>query len=175
MNTTPRLSRFALVPILCCLGTAQAWADDGVGGNETTVDRVVTGDAWTVLVAEPVQLPEGASCIATGSADAQNPNNGINRQYRFTLTMDNLNPGVGGPFERTVEFDANTVGVEEVSSTATFRNKPAGLHTIRWLARAIPMAPNMIVTDSSMTFDCSGTLLNPADLLDSVDELGDED
>ena len=129
-----------------------------------------------MLVSESVQLPaNGGSCIATGSADAQNPNNGFNRQYRFTLSIDNPNPAVGGAFERTVEFDANGVGMEEVSSTATFRSKPSGVHTIYWLARAIPAAPNMTVTDNSMTFVCSGTLLDPFDLIDSIDGPGDGD
>lgn len=173
MNTTTRLFRFALVPILCCLGAAQAWAQDiGVGGDETTLDRMVTSSvAWTVLVSEPVQLPNGGGhCVVTGSADARNPNNGNNRQYRFTLSMDNMNPAVGGAFERTVEFDANAVGMEEVSSTAIFDDKPAGNHTIYWLARKTAgMSPNMTVTDNSMTFVCSSNLLDP------LDGLGDGD
>jgi hypothetical protein len=166
MNTITRLTRFALVPILCCLGAAQAWAQDiGVGGDETTADRLVTSSvAWTVLVSEPVQLPNGGGhCVVTGSADAKNPNNGNNRQYRFTLSMGNANPAVAGAFERTVEFDANAVGMEEVSSTAIF-TKPAGVHTIYWLARkTVAAAPNMTVTDNSMTFVCSSNLLDPLD------------
>jgi hypothetical protein len=162
MNTITRLSRFALVAALCCVCAAEAWAD-GVGGDETTTNRVVnSSNAWTVLVSEPVQLPAGGSCIATGSADAKNPNSGNNRQYRFTLALV-PNPAVDGPFERTVEFDAFAVGMEEVSSTAIFSSKPPGAYTIYWLARTIQNAPAMTVTDNSMTFVCSTNLLDPMD------------
>ena len=142
-----------------------AWADNGIGGDETVNDRIVNSSAaWTVLVAEPFQLVEdGTSCIATGSADALNPNNGANRSYRFTLSIDNPNPAIDGPFERSVEFDAAMVGKEEVSSTATFRLLQAGVHTIYWLARKGNGTPNMIVSDNSMTFVCANNLLDPFD------------
>jgi hypothetical protein len=140
-------------------------ADNGIGGDETVNNRLVnSSNVWTVLVAEPFALAEdGGSCIATGSADAGNPNNGANRQYRFALSIDNANPPVDGPFERTVEFDANSVGREEVSSTATFRFLQAGVHTIYWVARKIGNVPNMTVSDNSMTFVCMNALLDPFD------------
>lgn len=163
-----RSSLALIVAAFCAQG---AWADDGIGGDETINDRIVNSqNVWTVLVSEPFQLvKDGSSCIATGSADAVNPNNGANRTYRFTLSIDNANPAVDGPFERSVEFDANMVGREEVSSTATFRLLPAGNHTIYWLARKGGAIPNLTVSDNSMSFTCSDSLLDP------FDGLGDGD
>jgi hypothetical protein len=165
MRTVPRSSRFVPLAVLCLFRAAGVLADNGIGGDETVNNRLVnSSNVWTVLVAEPFALAaDGGSCIATGSADAVNPNNGANRQYRFALSIDNANPAVDGPFERTVEFDANGVGKEEVSSTATFRFLQAGNHTIYWLARKINNVPNMTVSDNSMTFVCMNALLDPFD------------
>jgi hypothetical protein len=161
---TNMIVRSALALLASAACATAGWADNGLGGDETTTDRSVNSNAaWTVLVAEPFQLlADGTSCIATGSADALNPNNGANRQYRFTLAIDAM-PAVDGPFERTVEFDANFTAREEVSSTAIFRLLPAGNHTIYWLARKIGAVPNLNVTDNSMTFVCMNALLDPFD------------
>src|SRR5262245_17214371 len=171
MSIVRRSSGWAAFPALCLLHAAGAFADNGVGGDETVNNRIVNSNAvWTVLVSEPFALMKDAgSCIATGSADAVNPNNGNNRQYRFALSIDNANPAVDGPFERSVEFDANMVGREEVSSTATFRLLQAGNHTIYWLARKGGAIPNLTVSDNSMSFVCSDILLDP------FDGLGDGD
>jgi hypothetical protein len=154
--------------VVCSLSATGALADNGLGGDETTTDRVINGTAWTVLVSEPIALAsEGTSCIATGSADARNPNVGPNRLYQFTLSIDNPAPALHSAFERAVEFDANQVGKEEVSSTATFRLLQAGVHTIYWLARKDTAAtPNLTVTDNSMSFVCLNNLMD-------LDGLGD--
>jgi hypothetical protein len=164
MNSARRAC-LALLPLVCGLHAAGVWADNGVGGDETVNNRLVNSSAmWTVLVAEPFSLAgDGTNCIASGSADAVNPNNGGNRQYRFALSIDNANPGVDGPFERTVEFDAGSVGIEEVSAMAIFRLLPAGNHTIYWLARKIGAVPNLTVSDNSMHFVCANSLLDPFD------------
>ncbi len=161
MNRKIRLSRYALAPVLCCLCAAVAWADNGVGGRATTVNISVNSSmAWTVLVAETFTVIDETTCVATGSADALNPNNGFNRQYRFTLALI-PNPGINGRFERTVDFDMNGVGREEVSSTAIFGPLDPGTYTIHWLARKVAAgAPNLNVTDNSMTFVCSNNLLH---------------
>lgn len=161
MNKGIRLSRFVLVPVLCCLGAAVAWADNGVGGRATTVDVSVNSSvAWTILVAETFTVIDDTTCIATGSADALNPNTMNNSQYRFTLALI-PNPGINSRFERTVEFDINGVGREEVSSTAIFSPLDPGTYTIHWLARKVAAgAPNLNVTDNSMTFVCSNNLLH---------------
>jgi hypothetical protein len=153
----------ALAALFLCAGAARA--DNGIGGDETTADRVVnSSNVWTVLVAEPFQLVNDiSSCIATGSADAQNPNNGNDRLYRFALSIDNANPVIDGPCERTVDFDVNANKMEEVSSTCTFRELAAGNHTIYWLARKTPNTPNMLVIDNSMTFTCHNSLMDPFD------------
>ena len=164
MNAARRV-RLALLPLVCGLHAAAVLADNGVGGDETINNRIVNSNAmWTILVAEPFALAgDGSNCVASGSADAVNPNNGANRQYRFALSIDNANPAVDGPFERTVEFDAAGVGIEEVSSMAIFRLLPAGNHTIYWLARKIGGAPNLTVSDNSMHFVCANSLLDPFD------------
>lgn len=142
------------------------FADQGVGGDETRVNRLVNSNAnWTILTSEFFQLQSDSFCIATGSADSQNPNNGNNNNYRFTLSLDNPNPAVDGPCERQVEHDANAQHTEEVSSTCTFRGPnniyiPAGNHRIYWLARIIGAAPVMTVPDNSMTFVCQDVLLD---------------
>lgn len=165
MGTVLRSFRLAPLAALCLFHATGVLADNGIGGDETVNNRLVnSSNVWTVLVAEPFALAADAgSCIATGSADAVNPNNGGNRQYLFALSIDNANPAVDGPFERTVEFDANSVGREEVSSTATFRFLQAGNHTLYWLARKTNNVPNMTVSDNSMTFVCMNALLDPFD------------
>jgi hypothetical protein len=161
MRKTDMLYRFALVPVLCCLCATEVWADNGVGGRATTVDVLVTSNVmWTPLVAETFTVIDETTCIATGSADALNPNVMNNSQYRFTLALI-PNPGVNSRFERTVEFDINGVGREEVSSTAIFGPLDPGTYTIHWLARKVAAAaPNMTVTDNSMTFVCNSNLLH---------------
>lgn len=141
-----------------------AMAVNGVGGDETIVNEAVVGMPWRVLVHERFQTNVTTNCVATGSLDAINPNNGDNRQYRFTLTLDNQMPPINGACERTVEFDEHgndDQNIEEVSSTCIFRNIPPGNHTINWLARAATAAtPAMTVADSSMTFVCNQNLLD---------------
>jgi len=156
-----RLAACALLA-LCASG---ARSDEGSGGNETKTDRVVNSNAaWTVLVSKSFSLAsDDDSCVVIGSAEAINPNNGNDRQYRFSLAIDNSNPGVDNAFERLVEFDANTVGREEVTSTATFRLLQSGNHTIYWLARKISGAPNLTVSDNSMSLVCASSLLDPID------------
>lgn len=143
-----------------------AFADQGVGGDETNVNRIVNSNAaWTILTSEFFQLQSDSYCVATGSADSENPNNGNNNNYRFVLTIDNPNPVVDNPCERQVEHDAAAQRTEEVSSTCTLRGPngmhiQAGNHRIYWLARKIGAAPNMTVTDNSMTFVCQNDLLD---------------
>lgn len=140
-----------------------AAADRGVGGDETNADRVVpSANAWTILTAEPFQtMNDITHCVATGSADAQNPNMGNSNLYRFTLSIDTINPAVDGACERTVAFDGGITRIEEVSSTCAFRNLSTGNHTIYWLARKVAAgAPNLTVTDNSMTFVCLNNLLD---------------
>lgn len=153
-----------LVSALLAGMSPQAAADFAVGGDETNVNRFVPFDnAWTVLVAEPfVTTSNITHCIATGSADAQNPNMAGNNRYRFVLTIDNAAPPIDSACERTVAFDNGAIqSMEEVSSTCTFRNLPAGGHTIRWLARkVVGTVPALIVTDNSMTFVCQDRLLD---------------
>lgn len=144
----------------------QASAEFAVGGDETNVDQVVPSAAmWTVLTDEPFQtMANDTHCIATGSADALNPNMMDDSRYRFVLSVDNQQPAVNGACERSVEFDmhgADAQHIEEVSSTCTFRHLGAGNHTIYWLARKSGAgAPNLTVDDNSMTFVCMNNLLD---------------
>ena len=145
---------------------SQTHAEQAVGGDETNNNRLVdSSNTWTVLTEEPFILTKDSYCVATGSADSENPKNGNNRNYRFVLSLDDVNPTVDSPCERTVEHDANTQNIEEVSSTCTFRHGdigpiPAGLHTISWLARKVDASPNMTVRDNSLTFICQEDLLD---------------
>lgn len=166
MKTILTSSAFVLVATLG-VASMQAAADNFVGGDETIVnDLVPAAGVWTVLVAEPMTLADvNTHCVATGSADALNPNAGSDNQYRFILSIDNANPPIttaGGACERTVEFDAHgafSQNMEEVSSTCTFRDLGQGFHTIYWLARKnVGGAPNLIVDDSSLSFACQSNL-----------------
>lgn len=159
MNKTTMFTAAAV----CLLGSLSASADFGVGGDETNNDRLVPSAAvWTVLVAEPIQIANQAThCVATGSADAQNPQLGADNGYRFTLSVDNMQPAVDGPCERTVEFDNGGIRVKEVSTTCPLRNLAPGVHTIYWLARkAAPASANLTVADNSMTFVCMNQLMD---------------
>lgn len=156
-------SSAVLLSATLAVASLQASADLAVGGDETNVNRVVPGAAiWTILTAEPFQtVGNDTHCVATGSADALNPNMGNNHQYRFVVSIDNLNPAVNGACERTVEFDAFAQHIEEVSSTCTFRHLAAGNHRIFWLARKVVAgAPALTVDDNSMTFVCQNNLLD---------------
>lgn len=166
MKTILTSSAFVLVATLGA-ASMQAAADNFVGGDETTVNELVpAAGAWTVLVAEPMTLAGvNTHCVATGSADALNPNSGVDNQYRFVLSIDNANPPItatGLACERTVEFDQQGVfsqNTEEVSSTCTFRDLDQGFHTIYWLARkGVGGATNLTVNDSSMSFVCQDNL-----------------
>lgn len=156
-------SAFVLSAMLAGV-SPQAAADFAVGGDETNVNRIVPFDnVWTTLVAEPfVTNANITHCVATGSADALNPNMAGNNRYRFVLTIDNAMPPVDTACERTVAFDNGAIqSMEEVSSTCTFRNLTAGGHTIRWLARKmVAAAAPLTVTDNSMTFVCQDRLLD---------------
>ncbi|HTP07450.1 MAG TPA: Kazal-type serine protease inhibitor domain-containing protein [Anaerolineae bacterium] len=141
-------------------------AESRVQGAKTNANITVTSErAWTVLSSATVRIPEGEGwqCVATGSADGKNPANGtIDNQYRFTLSIDNVNPAVDGPCERTLQFNDNG-GVrdtiyDDVNSTCSFNNIRSGNRVIRWLARKTeknPDAPNLIVLDNSLTVVCS--------------------
>ncbi|HVK99592.1 MAG TPA: hypothetical protein VM553_07270 [Dongiaceae bacterium] len=170
MNTL-KLTALLSAPLM--FASFYAFGEQAVGGDETNINRVVTSAAaWTVLSREPIHLDMFSYCISTGSADSQNPNNGVDNNYRFVLSLNNPNPPLDGPCERQVEHDANTQRTEEVSSTCTFRGPnaqgiPPGNHVFYWLARKIGAAtPNMTVTDNSFTFVCQHDLLDldgPAD------------
>jgi hypothetical protein len=165
MQTTLTAAVLALSATLTLVSMPAA-ADLAVGGDETNVDRVIPSAAvWTILTAEPFQtMANDTHCIATGSADALNPNMADDSRYRFVLSVDNQNPAINAACERTVEFDTHGTDaqhVEEVSSTCTFRHLGAGNHTIYWLARKVGAAtPNLTVDDNSMTFVCMNNLLD---------------
>jgi hypothetical protein len=155
-----------LMSAILASASVQAWADRGVGGDETNVDVFVL-NAWTVLTSEPFDIVNNIThCVATSSADALNPNMGDDNLYFFTLSIDNANPMLDGDCERTIEFDANGTNaqrVEEVSTTCTFRNIQPGLHEIFWLATGVGGAPVMTVADNSFTFVCANRLIDPID------------
>lgn len=159
---------FSILTYLALTAGSMPVLAEGVGGDETNVDRTVIDGSWTVLVAEPILIMEGPThCVATGSADARNPDSGDDNRYRFALSIDNANPPLDGACERSVEFDQNDHNngqlVEEVSSTCTFRNLNQGMHTIYWLARKQPLVgggPDMTVADNSLTFVCHKRLMD---------------
>jgi hypothetical protein len=140
-----------------------------VNGAQSNVDVIVKSSAaWTVLSSKDFNTPnpQGA-CTLVGSADAKNPSNKtINNQYRFTLGLDNANPAVDGACERLLEFDDNgkpTIiddeSTKQIGSTCNYLGVGAGKHTYYWLARKIANAPNLPVTDNSMTISCTDNAL----------------
>lgn len=102
-------------------------------------------------------------CIATGSSDGINPGVARAHQYRFTLSLDNLNSPVNTGLERTLEFRNQAVGasalpdnrVKESTSTGGVFVTGGGFHAIRWQARKIASAANMTVADSSLSVVCT--------------------
>lgn len=165
------VSRMLSSAVVLTIGSAQVMAASGVGGDETNVDAVVMSSGnWTVLLSEQFSnAAPNTHCVATGSADAMNPVAGDDNRYRFVLSINDPNPPIDGPCERSVEFDENGTDaqhVEEVSSTCTFRHVEVGSPTIFWLARKVPKAggtPNLTVSDSSMSFVCLNNLLDTFD------------
>jgi hypothetical protein len=135
-----------------------------VNGVQTTTNVTIkSSTVWTVVSAKPFNTPNPQTCTVSGSADASNPNKKtLDNQYRFTLTMDNANPGIDGGCERLLEFDDNASiddeDTKQIGSTCLFTNVGAGQHTVRWLARKVaktPAAPDMVVTDNSLTISCT--------------------
>ncbi len=161
------LTVLSVLPVWLALISFKASAE-GVEGSRTTANIVVTNAAaWTTLSSSTVVIPAGQTwhCIATGSADGLNPANvnSFDHQYRFTLSIDSVNPAVDGACERTLEFD-NNIGVDDVSfedvnSTCPFKNIGPGAHTIRWQARKVAATDsNLTVLDNSHTVVCSNNL-----------------
>ena len=137
-----------------------------VNGVQTTTNVTIkSSTVWTSLSPSPLSFttPNAQTCTVSGSADATNPNKKtLDNQYRFTLTMDNANPGIDGECERLLEFDDNANIDDEDSkqllSTCLFTKVGAGSHTVRSLARKVaktPAAPDMVVTDQSFTISCT--------------------
>jgi len=61
MSIVRKSSVWAAVPALCLLNATGAFADNGIGGDETVNNRIVNSNAvWTVLVAEPFALVKDA-------------------------------------------------------------------------------------------------------------------
>jgi hypothetical protein len=141
--------------------------EPGVSGGQTSTNINVTSPSnWTVLSKQDLVIPSGQiwQCVATGSADAENPM--VNVQYRFTLTIDDTAPSKDGACERTLTLHdvspaiAGIKDVHSISSTCLFKPVSAGTHTIRWLALKAywPFAdPDKVLTvlDNSLTIVCS--------------------
>jgi hypothetical protein len=58
---------------------------------------ITSADVWTVIRSVSITIPdsdaESHRCVATGSADVDNPAGGSQNNYRFTLSRNNANPG----------------------------------------------------------------------------------
>lgn len=156
-----------ILPILLTLTPLTALSE-GVEGAKTNANIVVRSAAtWITLSESKIVIPSGQTwhCIVSGSADAINSasNNSLDNQYRFTLSLDTVNPGLDGPCERSLEFDNNLavddVGIEDVNSTCPFKNIASGTHIFRWQARKVSSNDfNLTVPDNSHTVMCSRNL-----------------
>lgn len=177
------------------LMSSTALAVDAVGGSATNTDVIVTSPvAWTVLGKVSLQNPTQRYCIATGSADAQNPvftPSAAPWQYRFTVSND-PNPPINQGQERTLEFWNQLIAgqlvrdnqIKEITTTGGWMANvmanpgyftfPAVLspfagHTVYLLARKIGNVPNLRVLDSSLTVTCTDNrLVAPITLLPPV-------
>ncbi len=169
------------------LMSGTALAVDAVGGSATNTDVIVNSPVnWTVLGQVRLQNPTQRYCIATGSADAQNPlfaPSAAPWQYRFTVS-DNPNPPINQGQERTLEFWNQAIAgqlvkdnlVKEITTTGGWMANvmanpgyftfPAVLspfsgHTVYLLARKIGNVPNLRVLDNSLTVTCTDNKLVP--------------
>jgi hypothetical protein len=156
----------AALPIGLILAPQVVFAHDDVAGGASRVSSITINDALNFqnIVSRGFNLPTGThQCVATGSAEANNPNDGkVDHRYIFGLALDQAvgqAPNPEGGSERTIEFDdtnaADDVEKVEVSSTFTFTNVPAGQHTIFWMAKkGNNQDANMTVQDASLSIIC---------------------
>lgn len=159
------LAAVFILPLWLTLITFNASADSRVEGAKRN-DDVIVGPAWVILTQVTINIPTGQiwHCMATGSADASFPNDGgVNNRYRFTLTLDELNPADDGPCERTLEFNDN-FGISDthlnaINTTCPFKKIAEGTHTINWLGKKISKSRNLTITDNSLTVVCSNHLI----------------
>ena len=164
-----------------------ALAVDAIGGSATNTNVTVTSPvAWTVLGKVTFQNPTQRYCIATGSADAQNPlfqPSAAPWQYRFTVS-NSPNPLINQGQERTLEFWNQVAGgslvrdnqIKEITTTGGWMANvlvnpgyftfpavaaPFNGQTVYLLARKIGNVPNLTVLDSSLTVTCTDNRLIP--------------
>jgi hypothetical protein len=140
----------------------QVQAEQAIGGDESKINRVVDDASnWIVLLDEPFETAAALThCAVSASADSLLRSARKAGKYRFVLTADNPSPAVDGACERTLQFNGGESGTKPLATTCTFRNLAAGQHRLYWLARKLPGAPDLTVTDSSMSFACQEKLLD---------------
>lgn len=136
-----------------------SFAHDIASGCASTNDASVTNESvFTTMCSATLSLTDGTHyCVATGSAEAQNPG-GVENQYLFTLAT-NSNPAPGSAWERKIELDDN-VGINDPStsvvSTVRYFNLSPGTYTFYWLAKPVDGTDaNLTVNDYSMGVVCT--------------------
>lgn len=155
-----------LVVILTAASAIQA-APFG-GGTSTATNFVVSSSAaWQIV--RSISVPSSTvsrSCQSVASLDVINPDGTTNQLYRFTITLDNLNPAINANgTERTVELKksggggggggGDDVHAASVSTNQFFLLAPNVTHTIRLLGRKNSATTlNLTVDDASLSIIC---------------------
>ncbi|AEJ00404.1 hypothetical protein Nit79A3_0524 [Nitrosomonas sp. Is79A3] len=145
-------------------------ANDEVDGGGTVTDVVLTDNVlWTSLISVTHTVNGGVGtndCMVVASADVTNPGAASEKQYLFTITRNNTNPGTNGTAERTLGFVDNSgvddINTQPVSTNVSFKNLTStngtagtNQHTFYFLAKKKTAdAPDATVEDSRIDFVC---------------------
>lgn len=148
-----------LLAVTLISGTA--FAHNIAGGCSSNSNKTLSNEnSFATLCSTTLSLTDDTHfCVATGSADVQNPHSGTDNDYLFVLSTTSTGPGFDSAWERKVELNDNP-GVDdpdsEIASTVRFFQLSPGTYTFYWLGR--PEGPgdaNVTVADYSMGVVCT--------------------
>ena len=140
--------------------SSMSFAHNTSGGCAKTADVSITSNQnWITMCSKTFTLTDGThNCVATASADVNNPFVGTNNSYRFTIDTVS-NPVTNSAQERTIELNDNldiSDPAKEVVSTVRNFNLTSGTYTFYWLARRLNSDDEVTaVDDYSMGVTCT--------------------
>jgi len=154
---------------ICCLAVlvavalipSAALAHNIAGGCGSNANKTISNEnSFATLCSATLSLTDDTHfCVATGSAEAQNPNAGTNNDYLFVLATTPNGPGFDSAWERKVELNDNP-GIDDpdtaIASTVRFFQLAPGTYTFYWLARPESSDDaNVVISDYSMGVVCT--------------------
>ena len=157
------MKHYLCLAVLVAVGLipGAAFAHNVAAGCGSNANKTISNErTFATLCSTTVDLTDGTHfCVASGSADLQNPNSGTNNDYLFVLSTIPAGPGFDSAWERKFEVNDNP-GVDDpdsiIASTVRFFRVDPGSYTFFWLARPESSDDaDVIVSDYSMGVVCT--------------------